>query len=679
MTDRRGTEAPMTGARAAGLVSAAERAMVDAYDAQRRLALLRVMVPGLLVVTLAALPFAINSDLSTGTFSSTLQIGVGLVAFALAFWGIRTQRVNLASYALFAGISGVIVLLILYEGLVAGALPLAAIPDFALLALPIVLAGLLIGPWSAVLAMVVAAVFTMAIVLLTPHDSELRSLLQTANGLAVFTVPISLQLAIGVLMLAATRGYRRMQHELGNIRVAYARERELEQLKDQFITHINHELRTPIMTLDGYVEVLHTARARMSEQEQEEALAQASRTGKALVNLLESILEVRRIDETAVFEPQIVEIADALDLAQTLLDPRDGGLARRDLHVDVPAGLAVWGEPVRVQQILTNLLSNAIKYSPAGTPLVVQAQERRPASHAAVLGARRAGAAGPQVEIRVRDFGQGIPPEQVPLLFHRFVRLPRDLGSSVPGNGLGLYLCRVFAEAMGGSMHVESTGVPGEGSVFVLRLPRARGERYEHTAPLPATMQLQTGDPAERLHVGQAARVFVAADLQGQRIDLAAYRGRRVFLAFLRFAGCPFCGLRTHALTLRYPTFHAAGLEVLVVIESARSHALEQSVLCDAPFPIIADPTGALYRLYQTTTSQVGLQYALRHRKGELAAAQQQGLDGLVNDGPAHGDGVLDRLPAEFLIGSDGRIELAHYGKDIGDFLPLEILERHLR
>ena len=77
------------------------------------------------------------------------------------------------------------------------------------------------------------------------------------------------------------------------------------------------------------------------------------------------------------------------------------------------------------------------------------------------------------VEIRVRDCGQGIPPDQIPLLFHRFVRLQRDLASKVPGNGLGLYLCRVFAEAMGGSITVESTGRPDEGATFILRLPAA--------------------------------------------------------------------------------------------------------------------------------------------------------------------------------------------------------------
>jgi signal transduction histidine kinase len=227
------------------------------------------------------------------------------------------------------------------------------------------------------------------------------------------------------------------------------------------------------MTLDGYVELLQVARPQMSEQEQSQAIAQASRTGKLLVGVLEGILDVRRIDESAVLDPQPVNVAEVVMVAQELLDPREVGLVMRDLHLNVPRDLTIWGEPVRLQQILTNLLSNAIKYSPAGSPLMVQAQRLALAPSPLFGGRTRQTHERGMVEIRVRDFGLGVPKEQIPLLFHRFVRLPRDLGSQVPGNGLGLYLCRVFAEAMGGSIQLESAGIPGEGSTFILRLPAA--------------------------------------------------------------------------------------------------------------------------------------------------------------------------------------------------------------
>jgi len=79
-------------------------------------------------------------------------------------------------------------------------------------------------------------------------------------------------------------------------------------------------------------------------------------------------------------------------------------------------------------------------------------------------------AIAPAVEIVVSDNGLVIPPEQIPLLFQRFVRLPRDLASTITGTGLGLYLCRMYMEAMGGRIWVESSGVPSEGSRFYLQL-----------------------------------------------------------------------------------------------------------------------------------------------------------------------------------------------------------------
>lgn len=77
------------------------------------------------------------------------------------------------------------------------------------------------------------------------------------------------------------------------------------------------------------------------------------------------------------------------------------------------------------------------------------------------------------VEMTVRDYGLGIPPEQMGLLFHRFVRLPRDLASAISGNGLGLSLCQKLTVAMGGRIWAESTGVEGEGSTFHVLLPQA--------------------------------------------------------------------------------------------------------------------------------------------------------------------------------------------------------------
>src|SRR5258706_4595678 len=232
------------------------------------------------------------------------------------------------------------------------------------------------------------------------------------------------------------------------------------------------------MLLQGYVELVRRKGSTLSAERCDDLVQRASRAGESLAHLVQSILDTRRVDQQAKdFAPEAVPVAEMVVTAASLVDPGQGTGVERERAVQVPQEVSIWGEKVRLQQIMTNLLSNAIKYSAAGTPIEVNARvvsEALPRSNVWRLQRRNGGAgrAGRRmVEIEVRDHGLGIPPDQAPLLFQRFVRLPRDLASTTVGNGLGLYLCRELTEAMGGRIWVESTGVEGEGSTFYLRLP----------------------------------------------------------------------------------------------------------------------------------------------------------------------------------------------------------------
>lgn len=275
-------------------------------------------------------------------------------------------------------------------------------------------------------------------------------------------------LALVAILLTITRQII-LNRDLVDAQVANERAQQLDALKDQFITSVNHELRTPLMTMQTYIELLRSRQKELPERSGK-LIEAIGRTSDALVDLVQSILEVRRLDqESQNFSHEAVNLQHTLEHAIALINPREGNIAERVLHVDLPSGLMVWGETVRVQQVLTNLLSNAIKYSSPASTIEVSAAVVQAESGKRAKTARQR----PMVEIQVRDYGLGIPPEQVPLLFHRFVRLPRDLASNVVGSGLGLYLCQNLTNGMDGKIWVESEGVPGKGSIFHVQLPLA--------------------------------------------------------------------------------------------------------------------------------------------------------------------------------------------------------------
>ncbi len=275
-------------------------------------------------------------------------------------------------------------------------------------------------------------------------------------------------------MLAIAASHRRTLSDIGAAYMRVQQLDQLDQLKDQFITNVNHELRNPTMALQGYVELLRLRHAVITPERRSALIEKAALAGDDLVALLTSLLDVQRLDNGAQdFTPEAVNLRTALEDAVRLIDPREGNASERELHIHMPSGLEAWGEQVRLRQILTNLLSNALKYSPNGKSVEIAARRVIVTTEAGGIFPWQGADHQPRqmVEISVRDHGLGIPPDQIPLLFKRFVRLPRDLASNIVGNGLGLHLCRVLTEAMGGTIWVVSSGVEGEGSTFYVRLP----------------------------------------------------------------------------------------------------------------------------------------------------------------------------------------------------------------
>ena len=165
-------------------------------------------------------------------------------------------------------------------------------------------------------------------------------------------------------------------------------------------------------------------------------------------------------------------------------------------------------------------------------------------------------------------------------------------------------------------------------------------------------------------------------DIYGRRVSLMNYLGRSVLLSFHRAAVCPLCNLRMWHMIRRYPAYQRAGLDVVAFFESTPERARFYLDRQQAPFPIIADRGAGVYNDYRLGASLPSVVWAFLTRRGMYRDAARLKIGGSTVENVAHMDGRMGRLPGDFVVGPDGRIRLAYYGRDPGDFVLFSDLER---
>lgn len=356
---------------------------------------------------------------------------------------------------------------------------------YAILALVLLIAGLVLPLWAMWLAALALATATVAGVWLTPLAPPLASLPGGPRTVRL----TALALLVANQALTAIFAWMYARNSAAGLRGALravARERELIQLKDQFLIYANHELRTPVMTWYVNTQILQRLDETLSPEQREHYVGRALNAGQSVLRLLNTVLDAGMLESgTPPLALQRVNLAPLIrDALETVLP----GLARetgpgyiappsRPLEMETQEQLMVLADPDRVRQVLVNLMTNALKYSAPGTPITITAAPLPPPAPKGRRPRKEAAPALPAYAVvAVRDHGLGVPPSEAPKLFQRFVRLERDVAGSVRGTGVGLYLSRVLVEAMGGRVWVESSGTPGEGSTFSFTLPLAPTE-----------------------------------------------------------------------------------------------------------------------------------------------------------------------------------------------------------
>ena len=242
---------------------------------------------------------------------------------------------------------------------------------------------------------------------------------------------------------------------------ANQRLRELDRLKSEFLATMSHELRTPLNAVLGFTSILLTGQPGPLTDEQRRQLGFVHGSGRHLLQLINDLLDLSRIEsgriELSSAEFDLVALVDEVcDQLQPTADAK--GLAQRR---ELPPALAVSGDRRRVVQVVLNLVANALKFTDAGHVRIALGHDRD------------------EWRLQVEDTGIGISADDLPQLFQPFRQVDGSLARRHEGTGLGLYLSRRLAELMGGRITVAST--PGAGSCFTLALPLA-----QDAAPPPA-------------------------------------------------------------------------------------------------------------------------------------------------------------------------------------------------
>lgn len=221
----------------------------------------------------------------------------------------------------------------------------------------------------------------------------------------------------------------------------------------EIISTVSHELRSPLTSVKGYTSLMLNRWDRLKDEQKRTMLEQVHHDADRVTRLVTELLDISRLETgRLVLRRQMVDVPA---LTSSVVEKVALEIPELDCAIGFPEGFPrVYADPDKVEQVLTNLVENAAKY---GSP-------RRMKVTAEVLDCT--------VAVSVRDTGEGIPPEDLPLVFTKFFR--RDHGRPT-GTGLGLWISQGLVEAHGGLL--TATSVVGEGSTFRFTLPTDAFER----------------------------------------------------------------------------------------------------------------------------------------------------------------------------------------------------------
>lgn len=255
-----------------------------------------------------------------------------------------------------------------------------------------------------------------------------------------------------------------MSKLVSHLEESIAELKKLDQIKSEFVAVASHELRTPLTAIKNAVQLLLMEKVGELNENQKKFLAMAERNINRLMNILNDLLNLSRIEAgKMVMKLEGLNLRSILELVYFSFKPQAEEKSIQ-LKLDLPTELSpVYGDKEKVEQILSNLITNSLKFTPPNGEITISAEPFA--------------ADEDMMAITVKDTGIGIPAEHLEKIFEKFYQVENSLQRSHGGTGLGLAITKGLVEAQKGKIFVKSE--PGKGSIFTFTLPLSQGERRE--------------------------------------------------------------------------------------------------------------------------------------------------------------------------------------------------------
>jgi PAS domain S-box-containing protein len=273
------------------------------------------------------------------------------------------------------------------------------------------------------------------------------------------------------IILASAAPLRDEAGEINGVAAGFqdiTRLRELDRMKDEFVSVVSHELRTPLTAIRGSLQLLVADERSIPDDDDRQLLQVALKSCERLVRIINDILDISKMEAGKLrLDLTAVSVGDVVDTSIADVQPIATAAGVR-LQAMVPPSLPpILADADRLTQALVNLVSNAVKFAPPGTDVTVAARED--------VGV---------IVLTVEDRGEGIPEQDIPRLFQKFHQLDGSVTRRVGGTGLGLAITKAIVEEHGGTVSVRST--LGSGTTFELRIPRISPVAMTSGAAAPA-------------------------------------------------------------------------------------------------------------------------------------------------------------------------------------------------